>query len=732
MLKPQISNCTRPKYVCGNHKVKLIGTTDGLFPDFGHHLEKEMGGLWLYPVKLIDGFWIKVTDHETNGLVDGFMEAGSFENYPHKNVFYYSGSTMGHTPLRITRTQLIPDHVNGLQVSFELFLPESDAGGMERRITFEFLTRINLRPDWLAEELNILDGSKDEIRYDEERRIFIAKDNQNPWYACVGADFVPDDFRIGNEYGCEITSGQGGSVLMKKDLTLKPGEKKVLVCYIAGSVVSEENCLEEYEKFHPAKGQKISFEEEKQDNIEKLLKQTRLDIKDEHFESIFDWIKVHTEWLTLEVEGIGKGITAGIPEYVWWFGCDSCYAIQGMMMQGNFDLCESTIRLLLRFSEKYNGNGKIIHELLPNGHSPNLGNTQETAHFVYLLWEYYQWTGNKELLEKCFPYLTLGVEWLLAQDDDGDCFPTGYGIIEIAGLNMEMIDTAVYTGAAFGCYAKIARVLQKNIDISKWEELAQKSNEAINNLLWDEEEGIYCDCFASAEKIAEKKHMILAQMKEGKDNKAEEAFRKTLEAREKEGDSESGWILNRNWILNVPMEVGIAPVKYAEKALARMHTEEFIGNYGMYLEGLRRQSVMTISTGVMAVAQARYGYSDRALSLIRKMFRSYSMATPGSLSEMSPDYGCFVQAWTAYGAVVPVVKYFFGIQPDAANGVIKIRPCLPEKWKEVSLTNVRVLDGFLDLKIYQEDGRAVCEVNNQTGSELLFEGNFLFRKSSAL
>ena len=31
--------------------------------------------------------------------------------------------------------------------------------------------------------------------------------------------------------------------------------------------------------------------------------------------------------------------------------------------------------------------------------------------------------------------------WLQKQDDDGDLFPSGYGIIEIAGLNAEMIDS---------------------------------------------------------------------------------------------------------------------------------------------------------------------------------------------------------------------------------------------------------------------------------------------------
>lgn len=59
------------------------------------------------------------------------------------------------------------------------------------------------------------------------------------------------------------------------------------------------------------------------------------------------------------------------------------------------------------------------------------------------------------LAGECLPYLEKSIRWLQEQDEDGDCFPSGYGIIEIAGLNMEMIDTAVYTCEAYGCFARM-------------------------------------------------------------------------------------------------------------------------------------------------------------------------------------------------------------------------------------------------------------------------------------
>src|SRR5258706_2626275 len=52
-----ISNQGRTKqqpYVTAGDRTYLIGTQDGQFPDIGHHVPGEMGGLWLPPIKLSD------------------------------------------------------------------------------------------------------------------------------------------------------------------------------------------------------------------------------------------------------------------------------------------------------------------------------------------------------------------------------------------------------------------------------------------------------------------------------------------------------------------------------------------------------------------------------------------------------------------------------------------------------------------------------------------------------
>lgn len=710
-------NCTRPKYVCANERLKLIGTTDGFFPDFGHHLENEMGGLWLYPIKLLDGFWLRFTDH-TAGTVDCHIHADRFENYPHKNEFFYNNG-LGHTTVTIKRSQIIPEGRLGIIVSYEFF----NKGSQVCRCTSRFLARTDLRPVWMAEEKDVYDGAEDTIIHEDPKGYFVAKDCDWPWFAAIGCDTPADDIRSGQFFGPVITEGNGVSVEMTHNFDLAPGETKVLRFYISGSDISRDEAEQEYALLKDEQ----DAEAVKLEKYEKLFAQSSLKTNDPTFDEIFRWVKVNTDWLIVATSNGNRGIAAGIPEYPWWFGCDSFYTLQGILCMGDYKLCRDTLKLILDYSKKYNGNGRIVHEILTNEVCPNFGNTQETAHFITMIWKYYEWTGDFSLVEEAFDYMCLSIDWLLAQDDDGDYFPTGYGIIEIAGLNMEMIDTAVYTCEAFECFSKICACMGHEAEADHYGQLALKMKDAVNTQLWDEEEGLYCDAYTSYDAVARKMDMIREQLKNAKTKHIREYVERILSERSADGSMERGWLLNRNWVINTPLEIGMAEPDRAERALANMHTPDFIGTYGMYLDALKQDATMTISTGVMAVAQARYGHSDRALELLERIFKSFSMATPGSISEMSPDYGCFVQAWTTYSVMTPIVRHFFGIQPSASADMIVLKPCLPTKWSEGAMAHVRVFDGELSVRYTVENGRLTMTVNNDTGKgvKVCHDGDFL-------
>lgn len=704
--------CTRPQYACTNEKLKLIGSIDGYFPDFGHHLENEMGGLWLYPIKVLDGFWMHFIDH-TAKTVSCYMQADEFKNFPHKNEFYYNHG-LGHTTVVAKRTQIAPEGSLGVVVTYEF----KNEGKEACECSTAFMARVNLRPLWLAEEINVFDGTEDEIKYFENENMFVAKDNSNPWYAALSCSVAPDDTRMGQFFGPENTTGNGVSCEYTHHFTLQPGEGKTLKFYIAGSFSKEEEAVSECKMLQQEK----NYEQEKVKKYEDLYKVANLEIEDKNFENIYKWVKVNTDWLILDIEEYGRGIIAGLPEYPWWFGCDSFYTLQGVLCMGDYKLCRDTLSLIHDYSVKYNGNGRIVHEILPNGHCPNYGNTQETAHFVTMVWKYYEWTKDQSLLDETLPYIKKCIAWLQEQDDDNDYFPSGYGIIEIAGLNMEMIDTAVYTCEAYDCYSKICTLYGEDEESKKFKNLFEASKEQINKELWDDRAGLYCDAFASYETIKKKKDVIDGMLKEAKCDHVRDYMKLLLEERRDDGNQERGWLLNRNWVINTPMEIGIAPIDKANRALEIMSTDEFIGEYGMYLNSLSQSATMTISTGVMAVSQAMYRRSDEALRLIKKIFKTFGMATPGSISEMSPDYGCFTQAWTTYSVMLPIIRFFFGICPSAVEKKIYLNPCMPSEWTKASLGDVKVLDGSISISYERVGNQVKLNIKNNTEYPIILQG----------
>src|SRR5215210_3426644 len=75
-------------YVTAGDRAYLIGTQDGRFPDLGGHVPGEMGGVWLHPIKLVDGFAATLTDSAT-GRAAPLDSAAEFVNYPWGNRLRY-------------------------------------------------------------------------------------------------------------------------------------------------------------------------------------------------------------------------------------------------------------------------------------------------------------------------------------------------------------------------------------------------------------------------------------------------------------------------------------------------------------------------------------------------------------------------------------------------------------------------------------------------------------------
>jgi glycogen debranching enzyme len=710
-------------YITAGDRVYAIGSQDGTFPEIGWHIKNEMGGVWNHPIKLLDGYNARIT----NGKNSEELNNAKFINYPFGNEFLYE---LKGLDLSVKQFQFSPDQHQGLIIEY-LIANESDETFVG---SLEFESSFDLRPTWLGERTGMMDGD-DYIEYDLNKNQIVAKDRDNPWFSSLSSSEPITSFKHSeNSY-----TGKGVAGISTIHLSIESRAVKRLQFYISGSYNSLNESLDELKIIQTSSDQLLNHKISKFKDIESYSKLTT---SDPEFDQVFRWLKFNSDWFIREVPEIGRGIAAGYPDYPWWFGCDSEYALKGYLSIGAFDLVTSNINLLSSLSNKTNENGRIIHEASTNGSVFNPGNLNETPQFASLVWEAYKWTGNQSLLSENFSLIRRGLNWTLYETDmDENGFPEGAGMMEIHGLESEMIDVASYTQRGFQDASKIAAVLGDSILSAEYETLAKSLRRKINDSFWVEDFNSFADFIASDKQTL---HLIDdAIVRADTLNKpwAVEELNLTKQYIIKNpSDSIRPFVLHHNWVVNTPMEMGIADSDKAQKALNT--AEKFVNPYGVFVTGIDRDdsagkdtgsfkgskvfsytgAVMTLPTGVSAISENNYGNPDKALDYLKRMGRSFSFALPGSIYEVSPDYGMFAQAWNLYSYAVPVVQQFFGINPDAAKNLITISPLMPSSWETAKLENVKVGNNKISLEYKKSSsGYSIAILSENENWNIIFE-----------
>jgi glycogen debranching enzyme len=651
--------------------------------------------------------------------------ATSFVNYPFANKHLYD---LSKNNLQIERFQFVPDGKEGILIQYKL------KNLSEKTQNFDFLFRgdSDLRPVWLGERTGMID-SEDKAEFLNNTGTWLMKDNQNPWYVAFGTTIPP------SEYSSEKSHrpGLGISGNLTYEISLQPNEIQIINFTIAGSYQSKEQALATYDSIQN-KG--ISYLIAKKQRYSTLAEQSKLTIPDKELQNAFEWLKYNCDWLIRDVPEIGRGITAGIPDYPWWFGVDSEYALQGYMAIGQRDIVYQTIHLLDSVSNSVNGNGRILHEMSTNGTVFNKGNINETPQFASLIWQIYLWNGDILFLEKYFPTVKKGLNWLMSENDaNKNLFPDGFGMMEIHGLDSEMIDVAVYTQRAFADAAKMAIELKEDSLALDYSKIANTLKDKINLEFWSEEFNSYADFIGTDEQALHliedaiiradtlNKPWAIEELKETKKSIIENPS-KTLRP----------FVLHHNWVVNTPMEMKIAEEEKGLKALQT--SENFVNPFGVFVTGIDRDAsagsddgsfkgskvfsytgaVMTLPTGVQAIAENNYGRPDKALNYLKRMTRTFSYALPGSIYEVSPDYGMITQAWNIYSYAIPIIHQFFGIQPVASEKKIQIKIQMPEEWNSASIENVMVAENKISV-FYEKKDKSIAVKVTQSESDWTLE-----------
>ena len=122
-------------------------------------------------------------------------------------------------------------------------------------------------------------------------------------------------------------------------------------------------------------------------------------------------------------------------------------------------------------------------------------------------------------------------------------------------------------------------------------------------------------------------------------------------------------------------------------------------------------SVWPHDNAIIANGCSRYGHDDAASRIARALFDAAERFRYGRLPEvfsgLARDEGGFPvqyvganvpQAW-ASGAVIHLLHGLLGLEPDAPNKRLVLRPHLPDWLGEITLRNVRVGGAWADLRV---------------------------------
>lgn len=682
-------------YVTAGNRVYSVATQHGEFPDIGWRQPSEMSGVWDPPIKLLDGFWLGVTFGETRpagpaGKIQWLTQARRWRMRPGEVEITYQLPA-----LEIIRREYGMDGHEGLLIRLALL------NGSQRPLpcTLHFLARTDLRLAWLGKDRLLWRDGRDEAVYLDNLACIAAYNTTKSAYVLFGAQQRPTTVTIGNElWATRQTEGEGISVRLSYALNLPVGGREEVIFTIAGSTRSSEAALT---TFRYAQAETEAICEQQRQSYQQLLTRCSLHSDDELMDTAFGWAKITLQMLERDVLGIGRGIAAGLPDHPWWIGNDTTYATLALVACGQFELALASLRNLIHYSEIVNGDGAVVHEILTQGHVHDNGLLVEIPLFVRACYHAYRWTGDRAFLQEVYGFCKRGLlDALLGKHDlEGNLCATGRGLVETRELQrgggMKTLDIAAYTYEALICLAELAEEVNDQASIPELREKAQRLAAHLNTAWWLEEEGLYGDIYISANALRASHEEMRAEKIFWPGDLAELEHSDVLLDHFARRSSDGALRQERPWLLKhmiaaIPIETGLAAPERAEQVLTRLESDEFNGPWGIYLNPETQRVTMTLPNTLMAAAEARYGRMDQALAYCHKIANAIARRMPGAYSEILPEGGCFIQAWSSYGVIWPVVHFFLGLRPDAAKQRIRFIPHLPGSWSQARLQHVRV------------------------------------------
>ncbi len=420
--------------VTAGDRACVIGTQDGLFPDMGHAIPGEMGGLWAGDLKLCDGFFLAIDDVP-------LRSCDAFEASPQSCTFHYRMQGEG---LHVVRSQFVPDGVAGCVID----LLVENLRPAPRMAEISFTVRTDILPAYSEEQDR--EVGRDVCEYDERTLAFYARDTRNPWHVCWGADRdvpvllwdMPDEI-----YGFGNTRGRGINGRLFYRLRLAAGGQAKLRLYVAGGRIARSQAEDLIDDLRANAGELFGKKRARLSVMEACASAA---LPDADIERAWNWACMNLEWLMRAVPGGTRAVCENLPEAPGFFMGDSEASLSAMLPLGGVETLEAALRLLRDVSQEADGPaGRVVGGIAPDGRVASPGDALQSARFVSLVWRTFEWTGHVDFLADMMPFLAQCMHYIRRETRNFEDAALVYRktVRRIAMQYAAMLEALCYQGA---------------------------------------------------------------------------------------------------------------------------------------------------------------------------------------------------------------------------------------------------------------------------------------------